>query len=91
MKRQVNIYVLVIVDVNMTTMNFKSSEIPKDFLYLKKLFDNEKARVLFEQNQKDHAIDLIKIIKSSYMLLYNLFQKKLTKLRRYLNDALNKS
>ena len=27
----------------------KSSEISKDYLYLKKLFDNEKARILSEQ------------------------------------------
>ena len=60
-------------------MKFKSFKISKDYLYLKKLFDNEKAKVLFEQNQKNHAIDLIKNIKSLYMSLYNLFQKKLMK------------
>ena len=58
-------------------MKFKSSEISKDYLYLKKLFDNKKAKILFEQNQKNYAIDLIKNIESSYMSLYNLSQKKL--------------
>ena len=73
------------------TKKFKLSEISKDYLYLKKLFDNEKAKVLSEQNQKNHVIDLIKNTESSYMLLYNLFQKKLAELWRYLNNVLNKS
>ena len=68
----------------------KSSELFKDYLYLKKMFDNELAKMLFEQNYKDHVIDLIKNKKSSYMLLYNLFQIELTELRHYLNDVLIK-
>ena len=88
MKRQVNIYVLVVVDVNMTIKNFKSFEILKDYLYLKKLSNIEKAEILSEQNQRNHVIDLMKNTESSYILLYNLFQKKLVKLRRYLNDVL---
>ena len=75
----------------MTTVKFKSSEISKDYLYLKELFDNKKTKVLSEQNQKDHTIDLIKSTKSSYMSLYNLSQKELIELQRYLNDALNKN
>ena len=75
LKEQVNIYALVVVNVDITIMKFKSSEILKNYLYLKNLFDNEKAKVLSEQNQRDHVIDLIKNTKSSYMLLYNLFQK----------------
>ena len=54
------------------------------------MFDNEKAEILFEQNQRNHVIDLMKITESSYMPLYNLFQKKLAELQRYLNDVLNK-
>ena len=57
----------------MTIKKFKSFEISKNYLYLKKLFDNEKAKVVFEQNQKDHVIDLIKNTNSSYISLYNLF------------------
>ena len=34
---------------------------------------------------------MIKNTKSSYILLYNLFQKKLAELRSYLNNALNKN
>ena len=91
LKRQVNIYVLVIVNVDMTTMKFKSSEISKDYLYLKKLFNNEKTKVLSEQNQENYVIDLIKNEEMSYMLLYNLSQKKLTELLGYLNNVLNKN
>ena len=75
----------------MTTEKFKPSEISKDYLYLKILFDNKKMRILPEQSQRDHIIDLMENTESSYMLLYNLFQKKLAKLRRYLNDVLNKN
>ena len=69
---------------------FKSFEISKNYLYFKKLFDNEKTRVLFEQGQKNHAIELMKNTELPYMLLYNLFQKKLAEFWRYLNNILNK-
>ena len=90
LKRQVNIYALVVADVVTATEKFKPSKISKNYLYLKKLFDNEKAEVLPEQNQKDHVIDLMKNTESSYMSLYNLFQKELAELQHYLNDVLNK-
>ena len=64
----------------MTIIKFKSSEISKNYLYLKKLFDNEKTKVLSKQSQRNHIINLIKNTKSSYISLYNLFQKKLAKL-----------
>ena len=54
-------------------MKFKSFKISKDYLYSKKLFDNEKAKILSEQSQKNFIIDLIKNTKSLYILLYNLF------------------
>ena len=65
-------------------------KISKNYLYLRKLFDNEKAKVLSKQDQENHVIDLMKNIESSYILLYNLFQKKLAKFWRYLNNVLNK-
>ena len=74
----------------MTIKKFKSSEISKNYLYLKKLFNNKKANILSEQNQKDHVIDLMKNIKSLYISLYNISQKKLAKLWFYLNNVLNK-
>ena len=68
----------------------KSSDFSKNYLYLKNVFDNDLAEVLFEQDYDDHAIDLTEDKRFSYMSLYNLSQKKLTELRRYLNDVLIK-
>ena len=68
----------------------KSSDLSEDYLYLKNVFDNDLAEVLSEQDYDDHAIDLTENKKLSYMSLYNLSQKKLAELRRYLNDALIK-
>ena len=75
----------------MTSKNeSKSSDLSEDYLYLKNVFDNDLAEVLSEQDYNDHAIDLTENKKFSYILLYNLSQKKLAELRRYLNDALIK-
>ena len=52
----------------------KSSKFSEDYLYLKKMFDNELTKILFEQNYKNYIIDVIENKKSSYMSLYNLFQ-----------------
>ena len=46
--------------------------------------------MLSEQHDESHVIDLIKNKKSSFMLLYNLSQNKLTKLRCYFNNILIK-
>ena len=54
-------------------------------------FNNEKVEILLKQNQNDHVIDLIKSQKSLFISLYNLSQTKLTKLRRYIENALRKS
>ena len=75
----------------MTSKNkSKSSDIFEDYLYFKKIFLNNLAEVLFKQNYNDYAIDLTENKKLLYMSLYNLFQKKLAELRRYLNNALVK-
>ena len=54
------------------------------------MFDNEKMKILFEQGQRNHVIDLMKNIKLLHILLYNLTQKELTKLRYSLKNVLNK-
>ena len=56
----------------------------------KKLFDNEKIEMLFEQHDESHVIDLMKNKKSSFIFLYNLTQNELTKLRRYIDNILTK-
>ena len=68
----------------------KSFDLSENYLYLKNVFDNNLAEVLFEQDYDDHVIDLTENKKLSYMSLYNLSQKKLIEFRRYLNDALIK-
>ena len=91
MQKQFIVYILVVANVmTMFKNKLKSSELLEDYLYLKKMFDNELTEMLSEQNYENHAIDLVENKKLSYMSLYNLFQIKLTKLRRYLNDALIK-
>ena len=56
----------------------------------KKFFDNEKIKMLSEQHDEDHVIDLMKNKKSLFMFLYNLTQNELAKLRRYINNVLIK-
>ena len=90
MQKQVIIYAFIIADVVTSKNKSKSSDILENDLYLKNVFDNDLTEVLSEQDYNDHAIDLTKNKKSSYMSLYNLFQKKLAELRRYLNNALIK-
>ena len=91
MQKQFIVYAFVVANVmTMFKNESKPSELPKNYLYLKEMFDNELAKMLLEQNYKDHAIDLIENKKSSYMSLYNLFQIELTELRRYLNNVLIK-
>ena len=51
-------------------------------------FIQEASRLLFYKN-RDYAIKTI--TKSPFDSLYNLFNIELTKLRRYLNDALTKN
>ena len=54
-------------------------------------YNDEKIKILFEQNRDDYIIDLIENQKSFFMFLYNLSQIELTKFRRYLDDILLKN
>ena len=74
MQKQFIIYAFVVANVTTTFENkLKSPKFLKSYLYLKKIFDNELARILFEQNYKNYIIDLIENKKSLYISLYNLF------------------
>ena len=53
------------------------------------MFFIQKANRLSFYENRDHIIEII--TKSSFDLLYNLFNIELTKLKRYLNDALTKN
>ena len=56
----------------------------------KKFFNNEKIKMLSEQQNENHVIDLIKDKKPLFMFLYNLAQNELTKFRQYFNNILIK-
>ena len=58
--------------------------------YLKQ-FDNKKTKLLFKQKNNYYTINLIKNQKFLFIILYNLFQKKLIELRRYLKNILIKN
>ena len=62
----------------------------KKIEHLKKTFHDIKINVLLEQNQENFIIKLMKSKKLSFMFLYNLFQIKLTKFRRYIENVLIK-
>ena len=69
---------------------FKITKMSKQLKNLKSQFDDIKTDILFELNKSNHAIDLKKNEKSSFMSLYNLSQNELAKLRRYIENALIK-
>ena len=74
MQKQFIVYAFVVANVTTTSENeLKLSEFSEDYLYLKKMFDNELTKMLFKQNYENHVINLIKNKKSSYISLYNLF------------------
>ena len=74
MQKQFIVYIFIVANVTTTFENkLKLFELFEDYLYLKKMFDNELTKMLFEQNYENHVIDLIENKKPSYMLLYNLF------------------
>ena len=80
----------MIADVMTSKDKSKSFNLFENYLYLKNVFDNNLAEILFKQDYDDHAIDLTENKKFSYMLLYNLSQKTLAEFRRYLNNVLIK-
>ena len=90
-KSKHQIFAFVCVDV--TTTNNKINQklhILKQMKNYKKLFDNKKIEMLFEQHDENHVINLMKNKKSSFIFLYNLAQNELAKFRRYLNNVLTK-
>ena len=64
--------------------------VSKQIKNYKKLFDNKKIEMLFEQHDESYVIDLIKSKESLFMFLYNLSQNELAKFRRYFNNVLIK-
>ena len=86
------VYTLICVDVNKSTQkNFTILKISKKVKNFEKQFDDKKTDILLKQKNNYYTIDLIENKKSSFMTLYNLFQTKLTELRRYLKNVLIKN
>ena len=86
------IYVLICVNIDKSTQKtFIILKVSKKIKNFKKQFDDKKIDILFEQKNNYYTIDLIKNKKLSFIILYNLFQTKLTKLRRYLKNVLIKN
>ena len=77
------IFVLICVDIDKITItnDFIVSIISKQLNEYLKQFDNKIAKILIKQKNTYYTINLIKNQKFSFIILYNLFQKKLVKLR----------
>ena len=61
MQKQFIVYVFVIANFMTTFENkSKSFEFSKDYLYFKKIFDNELTKMLSEQNYKNYVINFKK-------------------------------
>ena len=84
-------YVILCVDVTLAKdEEISLFEFSSQLNEYQKLFDKEKTNILLEQDKENHVIDLIKKKKSFFLSLYNIFQTKLAKLRRYLKNVLAK-
>ena len=78
------------IDKRSKKQKIKITKMSKQLKNLKNQFDDIKTNILSKFDKDDHAIDLKKSEKSSFMSLYNLSQNELTKFRRYIKDVLVK-
>ena len=84
------VFALICVGVVQTHVDKSEQRVSKQLRHFENQFDNAKIDILSEQEEEDHAIDLIEGKESSFMFLYNLSQTELAELRRYIDDALTK-
>ena len=86
------VFALIYANVKKSTTNenliLKDSKQTKNF---ELQFDDKITKILIDKKDSYYVIDLINKQKSLFIFLYNLFQKKLTKLQRYLKNALIKN
>ena len=78
------------IDERSKKQKIKITKMSKQLKNLESQFDDIKTNILSKFDKNDHAIDLKKNEKSSFMSLYNLSQNELTKLRRYIENVLIK-
>ena len=85
------VFALICADVDEPAQdNIQVLKVSKQVKNFKPTFDDKMAEILADDKGAHHAIDLIEGKEPPFMFLYNLFQKKLTELRRYIEDALAK-
>ena len=70
--------------------NIQVLEVPEQVKNFKPTFDDKMAGILADDKGAHHAIDLVEGKEPPFMPLYNLSQKELAELRRYIEDALAK-
>ena len=89
--KKIYTFICVVVNTQKNKKSKKSNKMSNKLTNYANQYNDEKIKILFEQNRDDYAINLIENQKSFFMFLYNLFQIELTKFRRYLNDILLKN
>ncbi len=78
-------------DVTSMRQNKSKLEVSHQVKKFENQFNDDKIDILFELNNENQAVDFMNQKKSSFIFLYNLSQTELTKLRRYIDDALIKN
>ena len=85
------LFVLICANVDESTQNnIQILKVSKQVKNFKSTFDDKMTEILIDDKNAHHAIDLIKNKKSSFMLLYNLFQKKTDKIATLYWKCFNK-
>ena len=77
------VYILICITFD-AEMTFKMRRLLEPLKSYENCFDFKNAKILFEHKNEDHAINLMLSAKSSYELLYILFETELDVLRNYL-------
>ena len=84
-------FIYIVVDTQKNEKSKKLNKMSNELTNYANQYNDEKIKILFEQNWNDYIIDLIENQKSFFIFLYNFFQIKLTKFRRYLDNVLLKN
>ncbi len=78
-------------DVTSMRQNKSKLEISHQVKKFENQFNDDKIDILSELNSENYAIDFMNEKELSFMFLYNLSQTELTKLQRYIENALIKN
>ena len=89
--KKIYTFICVVIDTQNDDKSKKLNKISNELANYVNQFNDEKIKILFEQNRNDYIIDLIENQKSFFIFLYNFSQIELTKFRRYLDNILLKN